>query len=198
MSARFSLDPARTAVLCMDYQAGIVSAYARDGGDMLARAAGLLKEARVRGAQVVYVRVGFRPGLPEVSTRNLLLGAVKSSARHQKLFEGELGEIHAAVAPEREDVVVTKHRVGAFVGTDLEMILRTKEIDTLVMFGIATSGVVLYTLLAAADADYRLFVIRDCCADLDGEVHSCLLDKVFPRQAAVVSADELLDALGRA
>lgn len=46
--------------------------------------------------------------------------------------------------------------------------------DTLVLFGIATSGVVLSTVLWAADADYRLFVIKDCCADLDETVHRML------------------------
>jgi nicotinamidase-related amidase len=85
--------------------------------------------------------------------------------------------------------------VSAFRGTDLEMILRAKEIDTLVLFGIATSGVVLSTLLEASDADYRLVVIKDCCVDGDAEVHACLVDKVFSRRAAVVSAGEFLAAL---
>jgi nicotinamidase-related amidase len=90
------------------------------------------------------------------------------------------GAIHAAVAPEGDDIVITKHRVGAFPGTDLEMILRANDIDTLILFGIATSGVVLSTLRHAADTDYRLIVIKDCCADSDAEVHACLVDKVFP------------------
>jgi len=47
-----------------------------------------------------------------------------------------------------------------------------KEIETIVLFGIATSGVVLSTLLEASDADYRLVVIEDCCADLDAELHA--------------------------
>ena len=69
---------------------------------------------------------------------------------------------------------MTKHRVGAFAGTDLEMILRAGEIDTLMLLGIATSGVVLSTLLDAADADYRLAVVTDCCADRDAELDACL------------------------
>ena len=76
-----------------------------------------------------------------------------------------------------EDIVIVKHRVSAFTGTDLEMILRAKEIDTLVMFGVATSGVVLSTLLTAADDDYRIIVLRDLCADQDDEVHAALLDR---------------------
>jgi nicotinamidase-related amidase len=75
------------------------------------------------------------------------------------------------------------------------MILRANDIETLVLFGIATSGVVLSTLLQAADADYRLVVIKDCCADLDPDLHNCLLDKLFPKQAHVLAATEFLDSL---
>jgi nicotinamidase-related amidase len=197
MTKQFSIDPVRSAVLILDYQSAIVSIYA--GGqqeELLSRAAGVLAQARSCGLAVIYVQVGFRPNLPEISPRNLLLSAIKSSPRHQQLFQGADGAIHSAVAPEGDDIIITKRRVNAFVGTDLEMILRAKEIDTLIMFGIATSGVVLSTLLQAADADYRLFVIKDCCADLDQELSNCLVDKLFVRQAIVITASEFIDALG--
>src|SRR6185295_5047088 len=100
---------------------------------------------------------------------------------HQRLFTGDTGAIHPSVAPQEGDVVITKSRVNAFAGTDLELVLRANDIDTLVLFGIATSGVVLATTLAAADADYRLFVVKDCCADLDETIHACLMEKIFPR-----------------
>lgn len=194
MPAQLSFDPARTAVLSMDLQAGIVSIYVKDQ-DLLTRAASILQRARSSGMRVIHVQVGFRPNLPEVSTRNLLFAAIKSSPQHQRLFQGATGAIHAAVAPQAEDIVVTKHRVSAFAGTDLEMILRANDIATLVLFGIATSGVVLSTLREAADADYRLVVIKDCCADLDPELHACLLDKLFPAQAHVLTANEFLSHL---
>ena len=54
---------------------------------------------------------------------------------------------------------------------------------------------VLATFLAAFDADYRLIVIKDCCADLDQEFHQCLVDKYFPRLAAVITASEFQQAL---
>jgi nicotinamidase-related amidase len=195
MTARLILDPARSAVLSMDLQAGIVSIYAKDDPGLVTRASSLLRQARSDGMAVIHVKVGFRPKLPEVSSRNMLLGAIKSSPRHQQLFEGAVGEIHPGVAPEVDDIVVTKHRVNAFIGTDLEMILRAKEIDTLILWGIATSGVVLSSVLHAADADYRLIVIKDCCADLDAQLHSCILEKLLPRQATVLSANECLEAL---
>jgi nicotinamidase-related amidase len=189
-------DLARTAVLSMDLQTAIVSIYTKSQPDFLSRVAGVLTEARARAMTVIHVQVGFRPGFPEVSERNQLFGAIKTSAQWQQAFQGAAGAIHPDVAPVNDEVVVTKHRVNAFRGTDLEMILRAKEIDTLVLFGIASSGVVLSTLLDASDADYHLFVVKDCCIDNDTEVHACLIEKVFPRRATVLSADELREALG--
>ena len=192
MTEPISFDPARTAVLSMDNQTGIMASYAKDQETLVARDASVLQRARSLGMCVIHIQVGFRPGWPEVSARNPLFGAIKDSSRHQRLFEGDLAAIHPGLAPQKDDIVITKHRVSAFRGTDLELILRAKEIDTLVLFGIATSGVVLSTLLEASDADYRLVVIKDCCVDGDAELHSNLIDKVFARRATVVTASEFL------
>jgi nicotinamidase-related amidase len=191
-----ALNPARTAVLAMDLQNGIVSIYCTGDPELIARCADVLTAARAAKMPVIHVRVGFRPGLPEISSRNPLFGAIKTSERHQQLFHGTGGDIHPALGPAEDDIVVTKHRVSAFEGTDLEMILRSLEIDTLVLFGIATSGVVLSTLLHASDSDYRLIVVRDCCMDTDAELHAALLDKLFQRRATVVTSADLLESLG--
>jgi nicotinamidase-related amidase len=192
--SQISFDPNRSALLSMDYQAGLVYVYGKDP-DLTARAANVMDAARGFGMRIIHVKVGFRPNLPEVSARNRLMGRIKSSPEHQKLFEGKAGAIHAAVAPVGDEIVITKTRVDAFVGTDLELVLRANEIDTLVMFGIATSGVVLSTLLHGSDADYRLVVIKDCCTDLDNELHTCLVDKLFPSRAFVLSAAEFVENL---
>jgi nicotinamidase-related amidase len=188
-------DPSHTAVLSMDMQNGIVGVYAAHAPDLVGRCANVLKSARSHGIKVIHIRVGFRPGLPEVSQRNLLFGAIKLSDRHQQLFQGAGGDIHPALGPGENDIVVTKHRISAFTGTDLAMILRAQEIDTLVLFGIATSGVVLSTLLEASDADFRLIVVKDCCIDMDADLHTCLVDKVFARRATVVTAEEFAGSL---
>ncbi len=189
------LVPEHTAVLSMDIQNTIVSIYAKDRPDFLEKAAGVLNEARRLGMTVVHVRVGFRPNLPEISTNNPLFAALKSSTQHQAIFAGDKGEIHPLLGPEADDIVVVKHRVSAFAGTDLQMVLRAKEIDTLVLFGIATSGVVLSTLLEACDADYRLIVISDCCIDADAGLHACLMEKLFPRRAMIMTASQFLSGL---
>ena len=192
MTNKSSIDPARTAVLSMDLQAGIISIYAKDDAGFVERAASVLNKARELGMRVIHVQLGFRKKLPEVSSRNSLFAAIKNSERHQRLFEGDLGAIHPMLGPAGDDIVVVKHRVSAFVGTDLEMILRANEIDTLVLFGIATSGVVLSTLVDAVDMDYRLFVVKDCCLDSDAELHTALVERFFPLRGKVISAGEFL------
>jgi len=67
------------------------------------------------------------------------------------------------------------------------VVLRSLRARTLVLAGIATSGVVLSTLRQAADLDYRLVVLSDGCADADPQVHQVLTEKVFPRQAEVTT-----------
>jgi nicotinamidase-related amidase len=193
MADQISIDRAHSAVLIMDYQAAVVEGFATEQEALLKRAADVLAHARGAGLKIIYVVVRFRPGYPEVSPRNVNFNAVRQSGR----FVTEAGtEVHPAVAPQPRDIIVTKHRVGAFPGTDLDMILRANDIETLVMFGIATSGVVLSTLRHAADADYRLVVLKDCCSDRDAEVHRVLIEKVFPRQGKVLTAAEFIAALG--
>ena len=188
-------DLSRAAVLSMDLQNAIVATYAKDQEDFLPRIANVLRAARAKAISVIHVQIGFRPGLPEISARNLLLGNLKASPQWRQAIQSGAMAIHAAVAPEGDEVVVTKHRISAFSGTDLAMILRASEIETLVLFGLITSGVVLSTLLHAADEDFRLVVVKDCCADQDPQVHTCLVEKVFPRMATVITASDLLEIL---
>jgi len=196
MDAALRFDVAHTAVVAMDCQAGIVSIYAKPPDEFAERASLVLQAARAAGMPVMHVQVGFRPGLPEVSDRNQLFAALKSNPEHQKLFLGAAGAIHPALGPEPSDIVVTKHRVSAFTGTDFDMVLRAKEIETVVLFGIATSGVVLSTLLDAVDADFRVVMVTDCCADSDSELHAALVDRLFPKRARVMTSGEFVKALG--
>lgn len=184
-----TFDPKRSALVSMDLQAGVVHVYVKES-EFIPRTAELLRQARSAGMVIVHVKVGFRPNVPEASPRNRFLSMVKASPQHQQFFQGRSGEIHPGLAPADTDLVVTKNRVSAFAGTDLDLLLRAHDIQTLVIFGVATSGVVLSTFSSAFDADYELIVIRDCCADMDAELHETLLNKHFPRFATVVTANE--------
>jgi nicotinamidase-related amidase len=182
------LDIAHSALLVMDFQTPVVEHYAVGQDSLLAATAGVIAAARQSGMRVLYVVVAFRSGFPEISPHNKVFSALKASG-------GLAADIHPRVAPVADEVIVAKRRVSAFVGTDLNMILRSNAIDTLVMCGVATSGVVLSTLCHASDSDYRILVLRDCCSDMDQGVHALLMDRVFSRHAAIVSSPELIHAL---
>jgi len=176
-----------TVLLVMDVQRSIVERFG-DDADYLSRVSQAVTAARAAGVPVIYVTVGFRAGHPEVSARNRGFSAVASSGRFTDADPG--AEIHPAVAPAAGDLLVTKRRVSAFAGSDLDVLLRGLGAGTLVLSGIATSGVVLSTLRQAADLDYRLVVLADACLDADPEVHRVLTGKVFPRQADVLAVTE--------
>jgi nicotinamidase-related amidase len=195
MAESLAFDPKTTAVVLMDFQQGIVPRLGDQAEGLLARAAAVLESARSAGALVAFVRVAFRPGYPEISARNQGFSAL-ASAGGAYLVDSPETQIVAALAPRATEPVVVKRRVGAFGTTDLEPILRARNIETLVLLGVSTSGVVLSTVRHAADADYRLVVVSDGCADPDIEVHRVLMEKVFPRQAKVVTSDAVIAALG--
>jgi nicotinamidase-related amidase len=179
-----------TALLIMDVQAGILDRVG-DKEDFLERIRKVVEAARSSEILVIFVVVGFRQGMPEISERNKMFIGIRDMGDAAKGFIDSKPAIEAAAG----DIVVTKRRVSAFSGSDLEVILRAKNISQLVLAGIATSGVVLSTVREAADTDFGLTVLSDLCADTDQEVHSLLLTKVFPRQADVKTAKEWTDSL---
>lgn len=173
--------------MIMDIQSAVVERV-EEPDALLASIKRALVHARATGALVIFVRVAFRAGAPEVHRRNRIFSRLSGSAGFEE--EDAATQIHPAVAPLATEIVVTKRRVSAFAGSDLDMVLRSSEVDELVLCGISTSGVVLSTLRQAADLDYQLVVLRDGCADNDPEVHRVLLEKVFPRQADVMTVDD--------
>ena len=195
LKPELTINPEKTALLIMDYENDIIGMLAENvQSPMIERANTILKAARQAKIQVIYVAVRFREGYPEVDPRNKLFSSLKQTG---KLVEGTPGaEIDSRVAPQPGDIVVTKRRVGAFSTTDLESILRAKNINNLVLFGFSTSGVVLSTVRWAADMDYSMAVVSDLCADRDSEVNRVLMEKVFSWQTTVATSDEFLKAIG--
>lgn len=169
----FSIDRERAAVVIMDFQQGIVGTVAREPDGTVQRAASVLEAARAAAVPVIHVvhRGGrFEAESPDVA-----------------ICEG--------VAPREGERVFTKTRAGSFSTTGLDVLLRETGRDQLVLMGVATSGCVLSTLRWAADLGYRLVVVKDACDDADEEVHRVLTEKIYPRQASVVTAAEFAGAL---
>lgn len=180
-----------SCLVIMDYQVDIVSRYSAD--EFVIRTEAALRVARSVSMPVIFVQVGFRPGFPEVDPKNLAFSAAKRAGR---FVLGDVGtQIEPRLSPGPNEVVVTKKRVGAFRATELEMVARSQGCAHLVLAGIATSGVVLSTVRDGADRDFAITVLSDCCTDIDPEVHSVLMEKVFPRQAHVCEVSEWIRSI---
>ena len=194
--AQVSLVPENTALLIADFYAEMMDtlAHAVDR-KVVEKTRALQQAARAAGLLVCYSATVFRPGYIEISDRNKTFSQRKRSG--QPAVSDPVQLIHPSVKPVQGEgeVVVGKHRVNALYGTDLDMTLRANDIHTLVILGYATSGVVLSTVRHAADLDYQLVVVEDCCSDQDPEVHDFLTQRIFPRQAEVVTSQEVIGAL---
>jgi nicotinamidase-related amidase len=183
------------ALLLMDLQRWIVDRYGAAGPAFADRVNLAAQAARRVGMPVMWVGMRFRPGHPELSPNSRMFAAVRSGGGPDD--DPDAWRIHPAFGVAPGDLSVTKLRVSAFAGSDLEILLRAAGIGHLVLGGIATSGVVLSTVRAAADLDYALTVLEDACLDADAEVHRVLVSKVFPRQADVVSVTDWIASLER-
>jgi nicotinamidase-related amidase len=183
-----------TALLIMDVQVGVV-ARLEAGQDLPARLARASAAARQAGVPVIYVAAGYLPGHPEIGERS-----PEVFRQLRELGAMVIGDPAAALHPGLDagpdPVIVTKKRYGAFSGSELDTVLRANDHHHLVLAGIVTSGVVLSTVRQAFDLDYRLTVLSDGCVDYDNDVHRVLTEKVFPRQAAVLTIDEWVAQLG--
>ena len=173
MTEQLSLNRSKTTVLIMDYQNRQLSFFSEDfQNELILKANKVLAKARQDSIPIIYVEV----------------------RRGERTLETE---IHPAVTPQPGEPVLTKRRFGPFSTTNLDEVLKKQGIETLVLMGISTSGCVLSTVRWAADIDYQLIVLSDCCADRDDEVQQVLMEKVLPRQASVVTSQEFLQALGK-
>jgi nicotinamidase-related amidase len=182
------MQPDKTALLVMDVQPSIVSNVS-DKDDYVDAVSEAVGAAHQKNIPVFFIVVGFRPGFPEVSSRNKLFSSIKTG--------GQAGMIEPSpiIGPKEGDLVITKRRVSAFTGSDLEVILRGQGITNLVLCGVSTSGVVLSTTREAADKDYSITILSDLCRDRDEEVHRVLLEKVLARQADVITARDWVESL---
>jgi nicotinamidase-related amidase len=176
-------DLKNTALLVMDLQQGIIDRL-DNKDEYLEKVKNTISVAHENNIPVIFVVVGFREGFPEISTNNKAFNTIKENLSNTMINPTPVIELT------NKDLLVTKHRFSAFSGSDLEIILRAGNITHLVLAGISTSGVVLSTTREAADKDFKITILSDLCYDFDEDVHSILINKVFPRQANVITSEE--------
>ena len=185
------LDRTKTAVLAMDFQQRIVSMNAMaQERSVVQKAKAVLDGTRRAGLPVIHIVIQFRAGYPEVSSRNRMFRGVKQMGLF--ITGHEETKIHKDLGPVEGDVVVSRPRVNAFYNSDLQSVLSSKEVNTLVLMGIATNWVVEGTARYAADADYRVIVLEDCCAGISVEAHDFSITNTLSAIGEVSTAEEFL------
>ncbi|MGC0363938.1 nicotinamidase-related amidase [Rhodococcus sp. 27YEA15] len=173
-----------TALLLMDLQ---LSHLAHVPDTYLPHAAHALRAARKAGIPVIHVALQLRSGHTDVHPRNKIFGSLPT---HLFTNDDPGAAFHPDVAPQEGELVVFKNRISAFAGNDLRQILHAQDLTHLVLAGVATGGIVLSTVLQAADLDYEITVLSDACADRNPNLHETLLNDVFTRRGRVVTTEE--------
>lgn len=186
-----------TALVVMDMQPMIFARFPTPPQHIVAPMVGAIQTAREKGITVAHVRVALTEKefqrIPQTNKTFGRMTGVGSAAKCGVEASQPSTQIMEEVRPRTGDIVVRKSRAGAFSTTDLKEQLQSKGINTLLLAGISTSGVVLSTVRDASDADFRIFVLRDCTADGDDEVHRILLDKVFAHSCYVVDSTQIAE-----
>ena len=183
----------KQAILVLDHQNLLIDNYVGQRDEYLSNLEKFLKCVRKENIPVIFVKVGFRRDFPEVCDSNKIFKSVRDGGRFLETDAGSA--IPSSIIDNDLDIVVNKHRVSAFEGTELQVILRSLGISKIILFGIITSGVVLSTVRQAADLDYELTVLEDFCHDSNADVQEVLLRIILPMQSSIMTSNECLKYL---
>jgi nicotinamidase-related amidase len=188
------IDIKTTALLVMDCQIEIINSLTpTEKAKVLGNLTKAISAARRASVSIIYVIVQFREGYPEISARNRLFSGMKGTGRLVEMSSDT--RICDEIQPNPDEVIVIKRRISAFTGSDLEVILRSKNIDTLVLTGVSSLGVVESTARQAFDMDYRIVVIEDCCSDRDPKANEIAISWLLPRTSTLCSIDDFVKAI---
>jgi nicotinamidase-related amidase len=188
------VDPDRAALLLLDYQnynvhpegywARAVPGSAERAAPAVARTAEVLAAARRTAITVIHVQNAWREGHPDVNPYTPWQVAAKEAGRST---EGTWGiEFVEALAPVEGELVVRKRAVSGFAGTELDRLLRVRDISTLVIAGVVTNFAAEGTARDASDRGYRVIVLADCCESVTEEMHQFSITQILPAMAEVV------------
>ncbi|KAH8657811.1 isochorismatase family protein [Xylariales sp. PMI_506] len=186
----------RTAFITLDIQNGVVDRLGTviDTTSYLSSLSTTLAAARKAGLPVIHVTAKFREGYADASPRNMTTLRLNKQSRVY-LESDATSQLSPALDVADTDLTVVKRRVSAFHATDLDLLLRSQGVETIVLTGLITSGAVLSTVRQGADMDYQVVVLEDLCADLNPEVHKLLVTSVFNRQGQVLKSEEWIATL---
>ncbi|WP_448951894.1 hydrolase [Labrys neptuniae] len=187
------LEPHRTALVMIDLQNWIVSrpVAPHSGDDVVDRSLRIAKALRKAGGTVVLVRVLFSDGYRDVVKTPVDSPLVLPENR----MPPEAVAFDARLNPAKVDVVITKRQWSAFHGTELDLQLRRRGIDTVIVSGIATNFGVESTVRDAFAYNYAAIVAEDATSSFSPEMHRFAIDHVLPRVARIRSSGMIIDAI---
>lgn len=176
-----SIDYRRAALLMMHFQADVFSVLAdKLPTDMLDRANSLIGLWRSTGRPLVFANFALGSKYESVNENNMLTVNISKTGLFREPTPA------AGLEMATRDLHYTCPRANVFYGTTLDRDLRAQGIDTLVMAGIASSGVLFSSVSWASDADYRIYLVRDCCYDPDAQAHEALFRTSFATRALII------------
>ena len=186
-----NIDRAKTAVLSMDIQEAPVRRSTMFKERNVGQAAkSVLQGARKAGILVIHVAIDYQPAF--FSPKNKFLQKIRIPILSAPGVDvSELLQIVDDVKPVGDEPVIRKPRMNPFFGTALDSMLRSRDIDTVVLMGVATEFVVEAAARHAADADYRVIVLEDCCAAFSDEAHRVALH-IMDHLATLATAADFL------
>jgi len=204
-------DPKRTAMLFFDILNGYVPAPEPGKPRLLKpwiqNAVRLGKAARAAGLPVFFAKGNHRPdnattALLLTDTNNSLTpwpnGEVTKPKMHV-IAGDKSSDVLAELEPQADDYYVVKYRWSAFHQTYLDLALRTRGIDTIIISGGSTDVGVTSTLYSGRDLDYNMIVASDACGTShDQRAHDTLMELVFPRMSRVRTTDQIIEMLQKA
>jgi len=176
------LDPKTTALVMIDLQSGIVGRelFPRSGVEVVSTAKSVAARFRAANAKVVWITVGWAEDFADAVKTPVDEPMLRPPAGLPPNFADLVEGLSAP-----GDLHVRKRQWGAFHGTDLDLQLRRRGIDTIALGGIATNFGVESTARAAWEHGYAVVVLEDACATLSAEMHEFALRRIFPRIARV-------------
>ena len=204
-------DPKKTAMLFFDILNGYVAApepgKPRALKPWIQNAVRLSKAARAAGLPVFFAKGNHRPdnattALLLTDTNNSLTpwpnGEVTKTKMHV-IAGDKSSDVLADLEPQADDYYIVKYRWSAFHQTYLDLALRTRGIDTVIVSGGSTDVGVTSTLYSGRDLDYNMIVASDACGTShDQRAHDMLMELVFPRMSRVRTTDQVIEMLQKA
>ena len=200
------VDPAKTAVVLIEYQ----NDFTTDGGalhgavkgvmddsNMLENSKRVVEEARAAGATIIHAPITFKPGYGELGNHDKVYGILKGVIDSNAFVKGTWGaEICDDMAPRGDDIVVEgKRGLDAFATTNLDFVLRSREIETVMIGGFLTNCCVESTMRSAYEKGYDVITLTDCTAATSAEEQKSATSQDYPMFSQPMTGDEAIEAL---